>query len=124
MPKEASEVYHKLLGRPESEPPPPVCGTDIARAMFELQLRSPAMLAIFPLQDIFALSPRLTTRDPASERINTPFDYTRNWQYRMHVPLEQLVSDSEFTEEVAQLLGQCGRAAQPPPQAKAGGREM
>ncbi len=59
---------------------------------------SPAMLAVFPIQDWLALSPELRNPDPASEQINIPANPDHYWQYRLHITLEKIFACPSFIE--------------------------
>lgn len=82
----------------------------IAQRIFDMHLYCPAMLAMFPLQDVFALKTRYATRPPEEERINNPSTYRHYWKYRMHVRLEDLLGDDEFTHGLHTMMVACGRA--------------
>lgn len=73
----------------------------LAEQIIRQHLQSPAMLAIFPLQDWLATSATLCRANPASERINNPADPDQRWCYRMHIELEQLLEEIEFNRNVA-----------------------
>jgi 4-alpha-glucanotransferase len=62
------------------------------------------MFAILPLQDWLAIDERLRLADPDAERINIPADPNHYWRYRMHLTLEQLLSEDEFNEQVRSLV--------------------
>jgi 4-alpha-glucanotransferase len=62
------------------------------------------MFAILPLQDWLAIDERLRFTDPDAERINIPADPNHYWRYRMHITLEQLISEDEFNEQVRSLV--------------------
>jgi 4-alpha-glucanotransferase len=62
------------------------------------------MFAILPLQDWLSVDERLRLADPDAERINIPADPNHYWRYRMHLTLEQLISEDEFNEQVRSLV--------------------
>ena len=62
------------------------------------------MFAILPLQDWLSVDERLRLADPDAERINIPADPNHYWRYRMHLTLEQLISEDEFNEQVRTLV--------------------
>lgn len=81
----------------------------LASLIVEQHLNSPAMLAIFPLQDLLATSAHLVPADPNIERINNPADPKHRWNYRMSVGLEQLVLEREWNEKVRELISRTQR---------------
>lgn len=72
-------------------------------------LYSPAMWSIFQLQDLLGISASLRRENPHEERINIPADPKHYWRYRMHITLEQLINESEFTNELKSYVLQSGR---------------
>lgn len=72
-------------------------------------LASPSMLAIFPIQDWLATDGKLRHPRPEEERINVPADPDNYWHYRMHLTLEQLLTEEEFNASVRRMIEECGR---------------
>ena len=72
-------------------------------------LASVCMLAIFPIQDWLAIDGDLRRKDFMSERINYPSDSENHWRYRLHLNLEDLVNQEEFTDRVATLIKESQR---------------
>ncbi|MBQ0006200.1 MAG: 4-alpha-glucanotransferase, partial [Alistipes sp.] len=74
-------------------------------------LNSPSMLAIFPIQDWLAAdkSLRRTRRD--AERINQPANPNHHWCFRLHIPLEKLISDEglPLVYEIRTMISDSGR---------------
>ena len=85
------------------------CTTWISRAIILQQLASPAMWSIFQLQDILGMHETLRRKDFTEERINNPAQTTNNWQYRMHITLEELLKDKKFTKELREAIAINGR---------------
>jgi 4-alpha-glucanotransferase len=90
---------------------PEACTPDVAAAVVEQHLRSPSMLAVFPLQDLMALSPALATRPAAEETINDPTNSEHYWRYRMHVTVEELAQDAKLLGQLRAMLAASGRAS-------------
>jgi 4-alpha-glucanotransferase len=68
------------------------------------------MLAVIPIQDLFGLNFNYYhNRDPREERINVPAIAEHYWRYRMHVPIEQLIADREFSEHIKEMVRSTGR---------------
>ena len=97
-----------MLG--EAFPQTELSGELAARILLQ-HLQSPAMWAIFPLQDLLAIDEDLRHPDPDAERINVPAIMPYNWRYRMHLGLEELAAADGFNAKLARLLQASGRAA-------------
>ena len=89
---------------------PYFCEPWINRAIILQHLYSPAMWSIFQLQDIFGMSETIRRENPLEERINNPANPKNYWQYRMHIPLEELIKNNEFNEELNGYIFNSGRA--------------
>lgn len=61
-----------------------------------LNLQSPSMLAILPLQDWLSIDGALRREDPREEQINIPANPRHYWRYRMHLTIEQLIASEDF----------------------------
>lgn len=88
---------------------PQFCEAWINRTIVEQHLQSPAMWSIFQLQDLLGMSELLRRNNPAEERINDPANPRNYWQYRMHLTLEDLISDKEFLKLVRKAVVTSGR---------------
>jgi 4-alpha-glucanotransferase len=100
--------FNAILG--EHGTAPYFCESWVNRAIVLQHMYSPAMLAIFQLQDILGMSDTLRRADPNEERINQPANPTHYWNYRMHIPLEQLIKEKEFNDELRDYIRNSGRA--------------
>jgi 4-alpha-glucanotransferase len=67
------------------------------------------MWSIFQLQDILGMSEVIRRENPAEERINDPANPNHYWNYRMHIPLEQLIRLKEFNLELKDYIQNSGR---------------
>ena len=85
------------------------CEAWIAKEIIVQHLYSPAMWAVFQLQDILGISESLRKEDPHEERINIPADPQHYWRYRMHHFLEDLVKETTFNEELKAFVKLSGR---------------
>lgn len=72
-------------------------------------LKSPSMLAIFPLQDWLALDAGLRRPERGEERINQPADPDHHWRFRLHLDLRDLVGNEAFCDTVADMVKASGR---------------
>ena len=96
----------RMLG--EAFPPAELSG-DLASRIIHQHLVSPAMWAIFPLQDLLAMDENLRHADPDAERINVPAIKHYKWRYRMHLALGELAAADDFNTQLAGMLKGAGR---------------
>jgi len=82
---------------------------DLAALIIDQHLRSPAMWAIFPLQDLLAMDEELRHPDAAAERINVPAIMPYYWRYRMHLDLAALAAAEGFNTRLGALVRESGR---------------
>ncbi len=99
--------YNKVMGQWGDAPQ--FCEAWINRAIVLQHLYSPAMWSIFQLQDILGMSETLRRENPLEERINNPANTKHYWQYRMHIPIEDLIKQNEFNEELKGYVVHSGR---------------
>ena len=90
--------------------PPPELSGEIAVKIIQQHLHSPAMWAVFPLQDLLAMDEKIRLADDEVERINVPAIIPYYWRYRMHLDLAELGNARDFNEKLAALLVSAGRA--------------
>ena len=67
------------------------------------------MLCVLSIQDWLAMDERIRLDDADAERINIPANPHHYWRYRMHISLENLMTDKSFTENIRNLIVQNGR---------------
>ena len=89
---------------------PAFCEDWINKGIVMQHLYSPAMWAIFQLQDLMGMDAKLRRENPNDERINVPANPKHYWQYRMHISLEDLMLEQEFNTQLKQLIADSGRA--------------
>ena len=90
--------------------PPAELSGELATRILHLHLQSPAMWAVFPIQDLLAIDEDLRLPDPDAERINIPAVMPHYWRYRMHLMLEELAAADGFNDKLARLLKASGRS--------------
>lgn len=90
--------------------PPQELTGGIAEKIILQHLHSPAMWAVFPLQDLLAIDESLRHPDPDEERINVPAIMPYYWRYRCHLALAELAAADEFNARLAGLIRNSGRA--------------
>ena len=61
------------------------------------------------MQDLLGMDKNLRRDNPHEERINVPANPCHYWRYRMHIPLEALIKEKEFNEELHNYVTQSGR---------------
>lgn len=81
----------------------------ICNQILDLNLKSPSMLCILPLQDWLAMDGNLRRQNPADERINIPANPKHYWRYRMHMTVDQLRNAKQFNAHMAELIKNSGR---------------
>ena len=81
----------------------------VCRDIIKQHLESPAMWAVFLLQDLLAMDENLRKEDPKAERINNPADPDHYWNYRMHITLEQLAEQPGFVVTLKHMVSESGR---------------
>lgn len=89
---------------------PTYCEGWINKTILSQHLYSPAMWAIFQLQDFMGIDESIRRADPNEERINVPANPKNYWRYRMHLSLEQLLEAKQFNQEWFHLIQASGRA--------------
>ncbi|MBC6991292.1 4-alpha-glucanotransferase [Hymenobacter sp. BT491] len=100
--------FEHLLGH-WGETAPYYCEPWVAREITAQHLYSPAMWAIFPLQDLLAMDETLRRPNPQDEQINVPANPQHFWKYRFHLNLEALIGEAGFGGQLRQLVDSSGR---------------
>jgi len=107
-PGTTQRFYNYILGFPG--PAPAHCEPYVMSAINGQHLASKSMWAVFPLQDLFGLKMEyIQGRDPKLDRINIPAIAEHYWRYRMHMNVEDLLKDEQFSNQLRELLRACGR---------------
>lgn len=88
---------------------PYFCEWWISRDIILQHLYSPAMWAVFQMQDLLGLSPKLRRENPHDERINVPSNSMFSWRYRVHMNMEDLLEEDEFNNELRNFIKHSGR---------------
>lgn len=99
--------YNQQLGHYGEAPY--FCEWWICRDILVQHLYSPAMWAIFQMQDLLSISDALRRENPHDERINVPSNSRFSWRYRLHINLEDLLEAEEFNAELRNYIRQSGR---------------
>ena len=99
--------YNYLLGHYGTAPF--YCEPWISKEIIKQHLSSPAMWSVFLLQDFLGMNNDIRRENPKEERINLPADPNHYWNYRMHITLEFLLEQEEFTAELQHMILETGR---------------
>ena len=83
----------------------------VARDILNMHLYSPAMWAIFPIQDLLAMDGHLRWDNTEGERINVPAIAKHYWRYRMHLKLEELIEEKKINAELLSMIFASGRGS-------------
>jgi len=84
----------------------------VARDILNMHFYSPAMWAIFPIQDLLAMDGRLRWDNTEGERINVPAIAQHYWRYRMHLKLEDLINEKKLNNELRSMISASGRGSE------------
>jgi 4-alpha-glucanotransferase len=72
-------------------------GTEQVEILLELIAHSASRFAVYPIQDLLAMSEELRPVDPKSERINVPGTVgTSNWSYRLPASIDAILADKKL----------------------------
>ncbi len=88
---------------------PAYCEAWINKAIVLQHLYSPAMWAVFQLQDLLGTDERIRRENPHEERINIPANPKHYWQYRMHIGIEELLQAQRFNADLKASIAASGR---------------
>ena len=89
---------------------PYAASPNIVQAIVLQHLSSPAMWAVFQLQDLLAMNEELRTASPKDERINIPENPKQYWKYRMNITIEELMKNDNFNDKLNYFIQSNGRA--------------
>ena len=103
----SQRFYNQILGM--QGPAPIECQTWIVERIIQQHLDAKAMMVILPWQDYIAIDAGLRHEHPFAERINVPSNPRNFWCYRMHITLEQLLTEDRFNDKVKELISNSGR---------------
>jgi len=103
----AQHYYNNVLH--ESGAAPFYAEPWICDKILELHLESPSMFCIIPLQDWLSADGILRRNNPAEEQINEPSNPKHYWRYRMHLSLEELLSQKAFNSALRGKIDKSGR---------------
>ena len=96
------DYFNNILHR-EGPAPHPLPGW-LAQDIIQRHLDCPSMLCVIALQDWLAIDEHLRLKDANAERINIPANPHHYWRYRMHLNIEDLKHDKQFTEGIRRMI--------------------
>ncbi|MCC6461377.1 MAG: 4-alpha-glucanotransferase [Saprospiraceae bacterium] len=99
--------FQEVLGYEGSAPY--FCEPWVNRLLVEQHLQSPAMWAIFQLQDLLGMDGALRRENPDEERINVPANPKHYWRYRMHLTIEALQQAGRYNAGLRDMVSASGR---------------
>ena len=99
--------YNQELGMGGQKPAR--CETYVSEAIIRQHLYWPGMWTVFPMQDLLGMDENLRAKDPEKERINVPANPRHYWRYRLHIPMEELLTQRSFNEKLRAMLQLAGR---------------
>ena len=105
--KTSQEFFNQQLGQYGNAPyfaEPWLC-----REIVQQHLNSPAMWAVFLIQDLLCMDDSLRIADPKEERINNPANPDHYWNYRMYLKLEDLLAEPGFILALKTMIQDSGR---------------
>lgn len=103
----SQRFYNQILGHPGGAPyfaEPWICQEIINQHMY-----SPAMWAVFPIQDLLAMDSKLRNPNTDEERINVPANPKHYWRYRFHMRTKDLMKANSFNQMLSDLVDRSGR---------------
>ena len=96
------DYFNNILHR-EGPAPHPLPGW-LAQEIIQRHLDCPSMLCVIALQDWLAIDEHLRNKDANAERVNIPANPHHYWRYRMHLNIEDLKHDKQFTEGIREMV--------------------
>jgi len=81
----------------------------LAKEIVSRQLACPSMLCLLSLQDWLSIDESVRLADLKGERINIPANPRHYWRYRMHLNIEDLVSNTLLNDTITILIQQSER---------------
>ena len=105
--EKTQRFFEQILN--QSGKAPFYCEDWINEQIIDQHIYSPAMWAIFQLQDLLGMDAKIRRENPADERINVPANPNYYWNYRMHLSIEDLIQQEEFNHKLAEKINHSGR---------------
>ena len=103
----ANRFFHNVLG--EWGDAPQYAEPWICDKIIDLQLKSPSMLCILPIQDWLSSDSELRRKNPLEEQINEPANPRHYWRYRLHLNTDQLLAAETFNAAMLNRINESHR---------------
>eukprot|EP00762_Andalucia_godoyi_P005942 ANDGO_00029.mRNA.1 4-alpha-glucanotransferase DPE2 len=103
----SQRFYESVMGC--TGPAPQFAEPWVCRRVLSGMLHSNAMLSIFAIQDWLACDGDIRRENPFVEQINVPANPKHVWKYRLHVNVEDLLTNRELISEMRQMVLESGR---------------
>jgi 4-alpha-glucanotransferase len=103
----SQKFYDEILGHGGGAPF--YCEPWLVKEIIIQHLYSPAMWAVFPLQDLVGMDGELRNPDTHIEQINVPANPKHYWRYRFHMTNNELLGANDFNEMLRTLIAASGR---------------
>jgi 4-alpha-glucanotransferase len=105
--QKTQRFYNNILN--EHGDAPFYCEDWINEKIIDQHFYSPAMWAIFQIQDLLGMDGSIRRVHPEEERINVPAIPNYYWKYRMHLSIEELQKNTSFTHKLTEKIRLSGR---------------
>lgn len=105
--RNTQQYYQQVLWKKGEAPEE--CIPEIAEQIIRLHLESPALWVILPWQDWMSFDGKLRNPEAEAERIYDPSKSNRDWNYRMHITLDDLLKEKDFNRKIRSLIKGSGR---------------
>ncbi|MBR1666832.1 MAG: 4-alpha-glucanotransferase [Bacteroidaceae bacterium] len=103
----AQQFYNNALYKDGTAPHPApgwLCEEIVTAHLF-----CPSVMTLLSLQDWLSMDERVRLADPNAERINIPANPRHYWRWRMHLTIEQLMSEKGLNGKIKSLIENSGR---------------
>ena len=104
----AQRYYNQVLQH-QGFAPEQITG-ELCEEVIARHLACPSMLCLISLQDWLSIDEALRFSDIEAERINVPANPKNYWGYRMHLNIEDLIANTEFSSRIRRLIANSGRS--------------
>ncbi len=101
--EERTQSYYNSSLHKYGYAPHPLPGW-LAKEIIQKHLACPSMLCVVAIQDWMATNENIRCIDPNQERVNIPANPHHYWRYRMHIPIEDLISNKVFCQTIKDLI--------------------
>ena len=103
----SQRFLNNMLG--QNRAVPYFCEVSVVKEIIFQHLYSPAMWAVFPIQDLLGMDELLRHPKPQEERINVPSESNHYWRYRCHISTDTLLAATALNGLISSMLHMSGR---------------